>query len=270
MGREAALICRDAVPDELVERYVLGQLDETALEAFEDHYFACPECLVRLETLQALPIALRRRARHGRGVALRRQWLPAWVGVAASVAAVATAWLGWRLATGRPGDQATTPSTLAVSPRPVPTSVRGLVEWARITPPRFQAPSLRGFRSESPEFEAAMDRYIRSDYAGAIAGLEEAVRRNPDDAAARFFLGACHLLSGRMPAGIMRLEEVVALGESPHLEEARLYLAKALVQQGRLDDAAAELRRVLELRGDFENEAREGLDRIRESRPRPE
>ena len=264
------MICRDAVPDELVERYTLGQLDEEALEAFEDHYFGCAECLTRLETLQALPIALRRRARHGRSVALRRQRLPAWVGVAASVAAVATAWLGWRLATERPGGQASTPSTLAVLPRPVPTSARGLVEWALITPPRFQAPSLRGFRSESPEFEAAMDRYTQSDYAGAIAGLEEAVRRNPDDAAARFFLGACHLLSGRMPAGIVRLEEVVALGESPHLEEARLYLAKALVQEGRLDDAAAELRRVLELRGDFENEAREGLDRIRESRPRPE
>jgi tetratricopeptide (TPR) repeat protein len=115
-----------------------------------------------------------------------------------------------------------------------------------------------------------MDRYIRSDYAGAIAGLEQAVRRNPDDAAARFFLGACDLLSGRMPAGIVRLEEVVALGESAYREEARIYLAKALVQEGRLDDAAAELRKVLELRGDFENEAREGLDRIRESRPRPE
>ncbi len=261
------MTCRDAVPDELVERYTLGQLDEEATEAFENHYFGCPECLVRLETLQALPIALRRRARHGRGVALRRQRLPAWVGVAASVAAVAAAWLGWRLATGRPGDQATTPSTLAVSLPPVPTKVRGVIEWARITPPRFQAPSLRGFLPESPEFEAAMDRYIQSDYAGAVAGLEEVVRRKPDDAAARFFLGACHLLSGRMPAGIVRLEEVVALGESPYLEEARLYLARALVQEGRLDDAAAELQKVLELRGDFENDAREGLDRIHESLP---
>ena len=267
MRREAALACRDAVPDELVERYALGQLDEAAMEAFEDHYFGCPECLVRLETLQALPIALRRRARNGRGVALRRRWLPAWVGVAASVAAVATAWLGWRLATGRPGDRATAPSTLAVSSPPVATSGRGLVEWARITPPRFRAPSLRGPRPGFPEFEAAMDSYVQADYAGAITGLEGAIRRNPGDAAARFFLGASYLLSGRMPAGIVRLEEVVALGESPYLEEARLYLAKALVQEGRLDDAAAELQMVLELRGDFENDAREGLDRIRESLP---
>lgn len=264
------LECRDAVPDEQVERYARGRLDEAAMEAFEDHYFGCPACLARLETLQALPLALRRRAAHGRGVALRRRGLPVWVGVAASLAALATAWLGLRLATGGPGDQARTPSSLAVSPSPVPTSVQGLLEWARITPPRFQAPSLRGFRSESSEFEAAMDHYTRSDYAGAIAGLEQAVRRSPDDAAALFFLGASHLLSGRMPAGIVRLEEVVDLGESPYLEEARLYLAKALVHEGRLDDATAELQKVLELRGDLEDEAREGLHQIRESRPRLE
>jgi tetratricopeptide (TPR) repeat protein len=270
MGRETALACRDGVPDEQVERYALGQLDEAATEAFEDHYFGCPECLMRLETLQTLPRALQRRARRRRSVALRRPGLPVWVGVAASVAAVATAWLGWRLTTGRPGGQATTPSTLPVSPPHVATDVRRVVEWARITPPRFQAPSLRGPGEESREFEAAMDRFARSDYAGAISGLEEVVRRNPDDAAATFFLGASYLLSGRRPAGIVRLEEVVALGESPYLEEARLYLARALVHEGRVDDAAAELQKVLELRGDFENEAREGLDLIRESRPRRE
>ena len=262
--------CRDGVPDEQVERYALGRLDETAMEAFEDHYFGCSGCLARLETLQALPTALRRRAPRGRMVALRRRGLPAWVGVAASLVAVATAWLGLRLATGRPGDQAKTPSTHAVSPPSVPATARGLVEWARITPPRFQVPSLRGPRSESPEFEAAMERYVRSDYAGAIAGLEQAVRRNPDDAGALFFLGACHLLSGRTAAGIVRLEEVVALGESPYLEEARIHLAKALVREGRLDEAAAELQKALELRGDLEDDAREGLDRLRESRPRPE
>ena len=265
------MVCRDTVPDELVESYVLGRLDEAAMEAFEDHFFGCRECLSRLATLQALPAALRRRAQRAPrqpGLAFRPRWLPAWAGAAASLAVLATAWLGYRLATERPGDRPSTPSSLAASTPPVRVSAPGLLEWARITPPRFRSPSLRGPSSESPEFKAAMAGYALSDYAGATARLEQAVRLRPSDAAALFFLGASHLLTGRIPDGIGRLEETIALGESPYLEEARLYLAKALVLEGRLDEAAAQLQKASELRGDLEDEVLEGLRRIRESRPR--
>jgi tetratricopeptide (TPR) repeat protein len=112
-----------------------------------------------------------------------------------------------------------------------------------------------------------MEAYVRSDYAEATAGLEGAVRLHPGDAGALFFLGSSHLLTGRIPEGIARLEETIALGESPYLEEARLYLAKALVLEGRLDEAEAQLRMASELRGDLEDEVQEGLRRIRESRP---
>jgi tetratricopeptide (TPR) repeat protein len=263
--------CPDAVPEELVESYVLGRLDEAASEAFEDHYFGCRTCLVRLATLQALPAALRRRARQAPrrpGSAFPRRWLPAWAGVAAGLAALATAWLGFRLVTERPAERASTPSTLAESPPPVHATAPRLAEWARINPPRFRAPSLRGPNGESPEFRTAMEHYAQSDYVRAMAGLEQAVRLRPGDAAARFFLGACHLLTGRITEGIVRLEETIALGESPYLEEARLYLAKALAREGRLDEAAAQLQKASELRGDLEDEAREGLRRIRESLPR--
>lgn len=255
--------CRDAFPDELVERYVRGRLDEAAMESFEEHYFGCRECLARLETLQALPTALLDRAWEAPSSArpLRHRRLPVWLGVAAGLAALAAAWLGLRLGGAKPGERAEAPSTLAVP---------ALVEWARVTPPRYEVPSFRGFLPESPEFEAAMDRYRRSDYEGALAGLEQVVRGNPDDAAALFFLGACDLLTDQSSEGMRRLEEVIALGESPYLEEARLYLAKALVGEGRLDEAASELEKVLALRGDLEDEARQGLQHIRESRPRPE
>lgn len=263
--------CPDAVPEELVESYVLGRLGEAASEAFEDHYFDCHACLARLETLSALPTALRRRARPAarpQRAAIPRRWLPAGAGVAASLAALATAWLGFRLVTERPRERASTPSTLAESPPSVHATGPRLAEWARITPPPFRPPSLRGPNGESPEFRTAMEHYAQSDYARAMAGLEQAVRLRPGDAAARFFLGACHLLTSRITEGIGRLEETIALGESPYLEEARLYLAKALVRQGRLDEAAAQLQRASELRGDLEDEAREGLRRIRESLPR--
>lgn len=255
--------CRDAFPDELVERYVRGRLDEAAMESFEEHYFGCRECLARLETLQALPTALSDRAGPAlsSGRSFRHRRLPVWLGVAAGLVALAAAWLGLRLGGAKPGERAEAPSTLTVP---------ALVEWARITPPRYEVPSFRGYFPESPEFEVAMDRYRRSDYAGALAGLEQVVRGNPDDAAALFFLGACDLLTDRSSKGMRRLEEVIALGESAYLEEARLYLARALVREGRLDEAASELEKLLALRGDLEDEARQGLQHIRESQPRPE
>jgi tetratricopeptide (TPR) repeat protein len=175
------------------------------------------------------------------------------------------AWLGLRFGAGRPVERSQAPSTIAV-----PATASALAAWARITPPHYEAPSLRGSGWESSEFEAAMQRYVVSDYPSAAAGLERAVRRHPDDAAALFFLGACDLLIDRTPDGIRRLQEVVALGESPYVEEAHILLAKGLVREGRVDEAAAELQKALALRGDLEDEARQGLRRIRESRPRGE
>lgn len=262
------MACREAVPDERVESYALGRLDDVEMASFEEHFFDCPECLSRLETLQALPAALRSRAERApgtKGRAPHRLWLPVGAGLAAGVALVAAGWLSYRLATGRPGESSTASSQAASPP---PASAAALVEWARISPPRFRPPSLRGLQPEPPELRAAMEAYVRSDYAGASARLERAVRRHPREAAVLFFLGASHLLTGRIPEGIVRLEETIALGESPYLEEARLTLAKALVREGRLDEAATQLEKALELRGDLEDEAREGLLRIHESRPR--
>ena len=55
--------CRDAVPNELVESYVQGRLDESAREGFEDHYFGCPACLARLETTPSSSSASRSKQR---------------------------------------------------------------------------------------------------------------------------------------------------------------------------------------------------------------
>ena len=36
--------CERASPDERVEAYAAGRLEEAAAAAFEDHYFACAAC----------------------------------------------------------------------------------------------------------------------------------------------------------------------------------------------------------------------------------
>jgi anti-sigma factor RsiW len=66
-GERRTLDCHEAFPDELVESYVRGRLDEAAMQSFEEHYFGCPDCLERLETFQALPTAWRHWWRPGSG-----------------------------------------------------------------------------------------------------------------------------------------------------------------------------------------------------------
>lgn len=44
--------------DDVIDRYVRGQLDVAASNAFEEHYFECDECFARVEELEALRVAV--------------------------------------------------------------------------------------------------------------------------------------------------------------------------------------------------------------------
>jgi len=76
------------------------------------------------------------------------------------------------------------------------------------------------------------------------------------------------LLTGEPEAAIAQLRRTIALGESPYLEEARFYLAKAYLRRGELQAAESELRKTVELRGDREKEARELLQNVEAIRKR--
>ena len=82
----------------------------------------------------------------------------------------------------------------------------------------------------------------------------------------------CQLLTAQVDSAISGLRQTVALGESPYLEEAHFYLAKARLRQGDIRAARAELQRTIERRGRLEEAARSLLVQIdvlpeREDRP---
>lgn len=252
--------CPLSFSDQHVEDYVRGRLDEQAAAGFEDHYFACADCLERVEALSALRevLAESSAAAARPRTSVRHAW-PTWLAAAASVLLAVGLWRELR-----PGPLASpSPTPTQASPAPRPDPKAALRELGRFAPPAYAPETLRAGTRTPPGFEAGMRRYTAGDPEGAVAPLEQAVKAAPKDAAACFFLGVSRVLAGRLEPGIAELRRCVALGDTPFLEEAHLCLARALLQQGDAAGAAAELHETLRLEGDLEPVARELRERLR-------
>jgi tetratricopeptide (TPR) repeat protein len=254
----------EAVERELFEDYLLGRLGGTEREEFERLYFEDEECFARLQAfldahaeLTAVPAAGARR---------RPRSLPVWALSAA--AALGVAGVGWAVLQRAP------PPTTTGVPTPTPEPVATATPPAgpllgETVPPSYAPLALRGVSASERDFREAMEPYQAGSWAEAIARLEPLARRTPEDAALRFFLGACYLLTERYAEGAAELEAVVRLGPSPYLEEALVYRARALAGAGDLAGARGELEAAAALGGDLEPLARELLARLDQHSPRP-
>ena len=246
MDRAEPMDCRSIASGNVIERYLAGTLSEVERNEFELHYFGCVECFEALETVRAvqreLTAAAPRRRRPGR-----------WWGAAAAAAAAGV--LLAILAIPR-GDQRQT--TKATPPAAVP-----LIQLAEIRPPEYQSTTYRGAAgAPQAEFARAMKRYQDGDYAGAWSALSAIHSASPHYAEARHFGGVSLLLLGRTGEAIECLDAVVALGaKTPFEEEARYYRALALWVAGQREAGRAELSRVVEMQGDYEERARGLLER---------
>jgi hypothetical protein len=100
-----------------------------------------------------------------------------------------------------------------------------------------------------------MEHYRKRDYAGAVSGLRAAAQAEPQSVEARFYLAICLLFTNDLPAGIQLLKDVTAAGNTPYLESARFYLAKALLSEGNLAGADLQLRIIVEMHGKLEKQA---------------
>jgi len=244
--------CRDVRDRELIERYLLGTLDEAERDAFEGHYFECDQCFREAEAMRGvqLRLAAERRDQPKNGARRKgpsRRW---WWGLAAAAAVLlSVVAVVWWTSTAAP------PRTVALSPE-----LRAL---ARIEPPYYEPIRLRGATDRAHQaFRAAMEHYAAGDHGAAIPGLEEAARLDPDAPNISFFLGACELLAGRTSEGIATLEHTVDLGDTPFLEEALLLRAKGLLQLGEVEPARDDLQAAIDLHGDFEAEAEKLLEAL--------
>ena len=249
-----AMTCEEIEREDVAEDYVLGRLDESRRQAFEDHYFECAACLAHVRAVQDLRGALAAPA----AAPARRNLRTAGVILAAAAVLVLAVRGGHQLWSDRQEavSSTTAPRDIVLGAPPAPT-VR--VELPPYTPARLRAvPS-----AAQSLFRDAMTHYTVTNCAGAIDGLRRAVAADRAYTQARFYLGACELHTGATNEAATSLQRVIAAGESPYLEDARWFLAQARVKQGDLEAARQELERVIALNGDRREAARRLLDELR-------
>jgi len=281
--------CSIVERNELAERYLLGKLSPGEQESYELHFFDCERCLAEVRSLQAIQDALRANPPLVPEPQRDSVWIPWWKPLATG--AVAASLVGVVLLlrpAGAPEKVAQTedgassvqppaavpqadvmaePSTSPPEPaeRPVTEArrVAALAHLARVEPPRYSAIVLRGATDEATlRFQAGMKLYSAEDYQGAVLILREAATLEPSRADIAFFLGASELMSGDTKNAAKELRRTIAMGNTPFLEEAHFYLAKAHLKQGDEISARAEFVKVQALHGEKAEEAGEMLAQI--------
>ncbi len=283
--------CTWSARDDVFEGYVRDALEADDREAFEAHYFECAACFDKLETYRALHAELRAAPAEAPAVRVvpARLWRWALVPAAAGIVAVAAIALWPRGQAPETPESTTavapTPRALApapaaqappvsqpagpasagrqAGPRPASPPVVALSVLARVEPPVYIPMTLRGPRDEAAEkFDAAMRRYTDGDYAGAIPELDAAADLNPKSPRTAFFLAICNLVTDQLESAVSGLQKTIALGDSPYLEEAHFYLAKARLRQGDVPAARQELVRTIERHGRLQPDARRLLAQV--------
>jgi hypothetical protein len=108
-----------------------------------------------------------------------------------------------------------------------------------------------------------MEKYTNRDYAASAETLRSLATGGPESAAPRFYLAIDDLVTGNPSEADAQLRAVESMGETPYLEEARFFRAKALLATRDVPDATRELEETVALKGDRETEARRILEQLR-------
>lgn len=249
--------CAETRAPDLAERYLRGSLSDEEATRYEEHFFACESCFADLKALESLQLELAR-TRHAVEAQTRGSRPLRWVAAAAAVLVLAS---GAALVLTRGATPLAGPKAGTEGP-----SFR---ELARVEPPPWTPMRLRGTEGEAErQFREAMELYASGERKTALPALREASRLAPESAHVSFYLGACALLTGQRAEAVESLRRVVTLGETPFLEEARFYLAKAYLGSGDIAAARAELLATAELGGPRRDEARKLLRQLETTRPR--
>jgi hypothetical protein len=266
--------CDRAAEEEVFESYLADRLSEEDRAGFEEHYFGCARCFDELQTLQSIRDVLSHDGTQSeRNTARRlREWAPA-LGLAATVVLATGAMLWMRSPTPAGPPESAQPqlqsrATSAEQPvpsksEPVVSQKSSLAELTRVQPPPYQPLKLRGLADEATtRFLSGMEHYRKADYGAAVKDLRAAAALDSEASHIRFFLAISQLMVGQDAAGIEGLRVTIALGDSPYLEEAHFYLAKALLRQKNVNAAQTELKTVVTLKGMRSREAQQLLNDI--------
>jgi tetratricopeptide (TPR) repeat protein len=102
----------------------------------------------------------------------------------------------------------------------------------------------------------ALALYEARDYRGALAALEDGLRRDPNDAPTRFYAGLCRLALGQVREATLDLELVLRLGDKELHPPAEWYLALAHLRGKNPAEARPHLERIAEAGGFYRDKAR--------------
>lgn len=250
--------CARVAREEVLEGYLLGRLPDEDREAFEEHYFECSRCFDELQTLRTARAELARmRVEPESSTRFFFGWRAACVAIPAIILVVGLAL--WRRAPAAPPPETTTAKT---SPQVLPERVEArtpettggseptLEQLAELDPPPYEPSTLRGPLDEATQrFRRGMENYRNAKYTSAVDNLLGARTLDPGAAHISFFLGVSQLMAGQDDAAVESLRATIALGDSPYLEEAHFYLAKAFLRRKDLRGAERELNQVIHLGG---------------------
>src|SRR5579859_785187 len=184
--------CHEIETLELAEKYVTGQLGDAEQQSYEEHYFQCSACLEQLQLLQSMHAELENMQPRASVEPVQRRrfnWLAFGLAAAAVLVAVGVTWA--------------VRSRSAATPAPVTTQVQAPADHtpalellARVDPPGYTAPTLRGTPAGSGQFREGMALYRVGNYEAAIPVLTSAAAADPKSPDPQFFLGICYLLTG--------------------------------------------------------------------------
>lgn len=170
-----------------------------------------------------------------------RPWVWIYSGTAV-VMLIATGIFTWQAL-----DSRREPGTRVVAGAPPREHIKSSPERYRLLA-RFEPPPVPDYPQADAE---AFRLYSRHDYRAAIRHF----RAQPGSVEARFYAAACDILLGNADSGMTELRHIVAAGNTPYLEPARFYLAKALLAEGDIGGARKELSETISLHGDMEKQA---------------
>jgi TolA-binding protein len=256
--------CNEIHEQDVLEHYLLGELNDSQQDAFEQHYFECKDCFEDLQVARAIQefvprqpgLSNSKRAPHSSS--LHSAWVPAIAIICLGFVALVGTWQYQKLRNESMNQPSQTINAGTNNTRlPKTDTSASIIELARIEPPPYSPVVLRGLQDESLQaFHDAMRHYIRKDYASAIPGLRNAVRMNSQAAGATFYLGACYLLTNQTDSAIQAFATTISLDDSNYAEQAHFYLSKAYLQKADLPNAQIELERTVRFHGDREAQAR--------------
>ena len=232
---------------EEIEAGVDSSSDPATHARIAEHLAVCASCRTEYDDLRTFRLGLK-----GRPVTRFR--IPIAIAAAALVAAVALSWWGLRRASTPPAPA----PAIAVTP-----PAESLDLLARVDPPPYRAPTLRATPPDAERrFRDAMKLYAQADYAAPLPALESAAALDSTAPGPRFYAGICQLVAGNAAEAAASLERVLALGDSPYLEKAGFFLAKARLRQNDVSGAVKALEATVALHGDYEDQARALLKKL--------